>query len=278
MVSDAPAIPEDGPPPEAPPSSPPVMEPPPEARPALSAAPEVIYRHAAITRITHWINVVCITALLMSGFQIFDAHPALYWGQKGADFDRHIFAWPGGIPHWATIPGWQDLATGRIWHFFFAWLFVINGLVYLAYGFLSGHFRRDFLPTRRQLAHIGQSAWEHLRLKFPKGEEARTYNVLQKFSYIGIVILLPLMLATGLTMSPGVDSAFPWLLDLFGGRQSDRTLHFIFAWLIVGFVIIHLIAILAAGPINEIGSMITGRWKVEPEPHPAPPAQSETAQ
>jgi len=243
-------------------------EPPPPQPVERRHKPELIHRHAAITRITHWINVICITVLLMSGFQIFDAHPALYWGQKGADFDPHIFAWPGGIPHWATIPGWQDLATGRIWHFFFAWIFVANGLVYLAYGLLSGHFRRDFLPTRHQLAHIGQSVWEHLRLKFPKGEEAKSYNVLQKFSYIGIVVLLPLMLATGLTMSPGMDSAFPWLLDLFGGRQSDRTLHFIFAWLIVGFVTIHLIAILAAGPINEIGSMITGRWKVEPEDEP----------
>jgi len=135
----------------------------------------------------------------------------------------------------------------------------------LAYGFLSGHFRRDFLPTGHQLRHIGQSVWEHIRLKFPKGEEAKSYNVLQKFAYIGIVIVLPLMLLTGLTMSPGVDTAVPLLLDVFGGRQSARTLHFIFAWMVVGFVIIHLVAILAAGPINEIRSMITGRWVVEPE-------------
>ena len=179
MASDEPVVPQDAAPTEVPPPPLPVVDPLPEARPALSAAPEVIRRHAAITRITHWINVVCITVLLMSGFQIFDAHPALYWGQKGA--------------------------------------------------------------------------------------EAKTYNVLQKFSYIGIVILLPLMLATGLTMSPGMNAALPWLLDLFGGRQSDRTLHFVSAWLIVGFVIIHLIAVVAAGPINEIGSMITGRYRVEPE-------------
>ena len=210
--------------------------------------------------------MICFIVLLMSGLQIFNAHPALYWGLKGADYDPHIFAVPGGFPHWATIPGWQDLATGRLWHFAFAWLFAVNLLVYLLFGLLSGHFRRDFTPTRDQLAHIGHSVWEHLRLKFPKGEEAKQYNVLQKFSYIGVAILLPLMVATGFTMSPGMDSAFPWLLVLFGGRQSDRTLHFIFAWGLVGFLIIHLIAILAAGPINEIGSMITGRWTVEPEP------------
>ena len=225
--------------------------------------PQVIKRHALLTRITHWINVVCLTVLLMTGAQIFNAHPMLHWGQFGADFDQRLFAMH--FPNWATIPGHQDLASGRLWHFFFAWLFVINGLVYLAYGFLSGHFRRDFLPTGHQLRHIGQSVWEHIRLKFPKGEEAKNYNVLQKFAYIGIIIVLPLMLLTGLTMSPGVDTAVPLLLDVFGGRQSARTLHFIFAWMVVGFVIIHLVAILAAGPINEIRSMITGRWVVEPE-------------
>ena len=226
---------------------------------------ETIRRHALITRITHWINLLCIVVLLMSGFQIFNAHRALYWGQKGADADPHIFALANGFPHWATIPTFQDLATGRVWHFAFAWVFVINGLVYLLFGLAGGHFRRDFLPTREQLRHIGHTTLDHLRLRFPKGEEAKTYNVLQKIAYIGIVIVLPLMLATGLTMSPAVDTAAPWLLDLFGGRQSARTLHFIFAWSIIGFVIIHLIAILAAGPINEIRSMITGRYVVEPD-------------
>jgi thiosulfate reductase cytochrome b subunit len=226
---------------------------------------EVIHRHALIVRVTHWINLLCITVLLMSGFQIFNAHRALYWGRKGADFDPHWFALPNGFPHWATIPSWQDLAAGRTWHFAFAWIFVINGLIYLLFGLISGHFRRDFLPTGAQIRGIGRTALDHLRLRFPKGEEAKSYNVLQKIAYIGIVIVLPLMVATGMTMSPGIDTAAPWLLDLFGGRQSARSLHFIFAWSIVGFVIIHLIAILAAGPINEIGSMITGRYVIKPE-------------
>ena len=235
---------------------------------AAEIAPEVperetIYRHAVVTRVTHWINVVCLTILLMSGFQIFNAHPALYWGAKGADFDHHIFAMH--FPRWATIPSWQDLSTGRMWHFFFAWIFVANGLVYLLYGAFSGHFKRDFAPTLDQLRHIGGSVWDHLRLRFPKGEESKHYNVLQKFAYIGIVILLPLMALTGMTMSPAMDTVAPLLLTVFGGRQSARTLHFIFAWGIVGFVVIHLIAVFAAGPINEIRSMITGRYVVEPE-------------
>jgi thiosulfate reductase cytochrome b subunit len=231
----------------------------------IKTGSEVIYRHALLVRITHWINVVCLTVLVMSGLQIFNAHRYLHWGQFGADSDPHLLALPQGFPKWATIPSWQDLAAGRTWHFFFAWLFVINGLIYLLWGVFSGHFRRDFTPTGKQLRGFGRSVFDHLRLKFPKGEESKRYNVLQRFAYIGIVVLLPFMLATGLTMSPSMDTAFPWLLDLFGGRQTDRTLHFIFAWTIIGFVVIHLIAVLAAGPINEIGSMITGRWRVEPE-------------
>jgi thiosulfate reductase cytochrome b subunit len=223
-----------------------------------------VYRHSLITRLTHWLNVAALTVLLMSGLQIFNAHPALYWGAKGADFDHHWFA-IARFPAWMTIPSFQDLATGRRWHFFFAWIFVINGLVYLVNGFATGHFRQHFLPTGAQLRGIGTTIVDHLRLKWPKGEEAREYNVLQKLAYIGIVIVLPLMLLTGLTMSPAVVTACPWLLDLFGGRQSARSLHFIFAWTIVAFVAVHLLAVLAAGPINEIRSMITGRYVIEPE-------------
>ena len=226
---------------------------------------EVIRRHALIVRVTHWINVVCVTLLVMSGFQIFNAHRALYWGKKGADFDAHWFALPNGFPHWATVPSWQDLATGRVWHFAFAWIFVANGLIYLVYGLASGHFWRDFRPTGAQLRGIGGTILDHLRLRWPRGEEAKHYNVLQKLAYIGVVILLPLMVLTGLTMSPGVDTALPWLLDLFGGRQSARSLHFIFAWSILAFVAIHLLAVVFAGPINEVGSMITGRYAIRPE-------------
>ena len=224
----------------------------------------LVYRHSTITRLTHWLNVFALSFLLLSGLQIFNAHPALYWGQFGADFDKHWFA-IDKFPAWATIPSWQDLATGRRWHFFFAWIFVVNGLAYLANGFATGHFRRDFLPTGHQIRTIGASVWDHLRLRFPKGEEARQYNVLQKLAYIGIVVVLPLMLLTGLTMSPAVNAAAPLLLDLFGGRQSARSLHFILAWTIVAFVVVHLIALVAVGAINELRSMITGRYVIEPE-------------
>jgi len=176
------------------------------------------------------------------------------------------------FPGWLTLPSFQDLALGRRWHFFFAWCFVVNGIGYASYGLLSGHFRRDLMPARRDLAprHLWQEIADHARLRFPKGEAARRYNPLQKLSYIAIVaVLLPTMVLTGLTMSPGIDAAFPPLLDLFGGRQSARTIHFITASLVVLFVAVHLAMVVLSGVWNNVRSMITGRYAIE-ESDPAP--------
>jgi thiosulfate reductase cytochrome b subunit len=263
----------------------------------------LVRRHSGATRATHWINVLALSLLLMSGLQIFNAHPALYWGAKssfdrpwlaigmaerggqpvgvtrvgGATFETTgVLGWsgkPGGavrqaFPAWATIPSWRDLATGRRWHFFFAWLFVINGLVYLASSLFGGHLRRDLWPSRAELhpRHLWAEILAHARLRFPKGEAARRYNVLQKLSYLAVgLVLLPLMVLTGLTMSPGFDAAAPWLLDLFGGRQSARSVHFICAGLIVLFAIVHLVMVVASGTWNNLRSMITGRYAIDVE-------------
>lgn len=263
----------------------------------------LVYRHAGVTRLTHWINVLAVSLLLMSGLQIFNAHPALYWGAKSTfatpwismdaaekagepvgvtTIAGHRFETTGvlgysgkpgmreprGFPAWATVPSYRDLADGRRWHFFFAWLFVINGLVYWAMGLVGGHVRRDLLPGGADLAprNVWHEIVTHAQLKFPKGEEARRYNVLQKLSYLAvIVVLLPLMLGTGLTMSPDIDAAFPWLVDLFGGRQSARSIHFISATLLVLFIIIHVAMVVASGTWNNIRSMITGRYAIVPE-------------
>ncbi len=267
----------------------------------------LFYRHSVLVRITHWLNVLCLTFLLMSGLQIFNAHPELYWGQYGADarpdpsfislgavedgdtikgvtrigslslnttgvlgaskVDGELA--PRGFPAWITIPSYQDLATGRRWHFFFAWFFVINGLVYLLYGLIAGHFHRDLVPTRDQLTpkHLAHEVAEHARLRFPKGEDARHYNSLQKLAYVGVIfILLPLMVLTGLTMSPGFNAIFPWLLDLFGGRQSARTIHFITASLIVAFVVVHIVMVLLSGVWTNLRSMITGYYALKVGP------------
>ena len=265
---------------------------------------ELIYRHSLAVRLTHWVNVLCILVLVMSGMQIFNAHPMLHWGIKGAETDPYILSiyaeeqlegppigwteigsakfnttgWFGvfrdrdgffsgrAFPYWLTLPSYQSLAEGRRWHFFFAWLFAINGLIYLLYGFIARHFQRDLAPTRKDLRGIGRSILDHLKLKHARGEEAKRYNVLQKLTYLIVVfVLLPLMLLTGLTMSPGVDSAAPFLLEIFGGRQSARTIHFIAATLIVLFVVVHLVEVLLSGVFNEMRSMITGWFAVPPE-------------
>jgi thiosulfate reductase cytochrome b subunit len=266
----------------------------------------LVARHGVIVRVTHWVNAISLLFLLLSGLQIFNAHPALYWGQQanfghgwlsmgayagggalhgvtrvgpalldttgflGASREHGVWI-SRGFPDWLTIPAARYLALGRRWHFFFAWLFALNGAIYIASAVLSGHLRRDLAPTRHDLTprNLLLEVWNHMRLKFPRGEEARRYNVLQKGAYLGVVLgLLPLMVLTGMTMSPMLDSAFPVLLDLFGGRQSARSIHFITASLIVLFFAVHIVMVLLAGPWNEVRSMITGRFAIEVPPPP----------
>lgn len=227
-----------------------------------------VYRHPLPVRIWHWVNVLCVLVLIPSGLQILNAHPALYWGNASTFGQPWIAFGSGGdqpaFPSWITLPSWQDLADGRSWHLFFAWLFVASGLAYVIYAFASRRVRGLLWPARGELRGIGRSILDHLHLRFPEGEEARRYNLLQKLSYLGVLfILLPLMVLTGLTMSPGMDARFHFLTELFGGRQSARTIHFLTACALVLFVLIHLAAVVAAGPINEVRSMITGWFVLE---------------
>lgn len=225
-----------------------------------------IRRHSALTRLTHWLNALCLAVMLMSGLQIFNAHPALYWGDIST-FDTPLFAIEG-FPGWATIPSFQALAAGRLWHFFFAWIFVINGFVYVLASVLARHFSRDLIPTRAELSGIARSIGEHIRLRFPKGEEARRYNVVQQITYLIVIFgLLPLIIVTGLCMSPQLNADFPWLPELFGGRQSARTIHFIAATSLFAFFIVHIVMVVLSGFWNNIRSMITGRYTIEVESH-----------
>jgi thiosulfate reductase cytochrome b subunit len=165
-----------------------------------------------------------------------------------------------GFPSWLTLPSFQDLATGRRWHFFFAWAFVINGVVYLAYSLFSRHLTGQLLPSGDQLRHIGRSILDHARFRFDHGED---YNVLQKLSYLAVIlVLLPVMVLAGLAMSPGLDAAIPGLLTAFGGRQSARTVHFILASGIVLFVAVHIFMVLVSGVWNNLRSMLTGYYAV----------------
>jgi thiosulfate reductase cytochrome b subunit len=260
-----------------------------------------ILRHGLVVRITHWVNAICLIGLLMSGLQIFNAHSSLYWGQY-SDFTHPIlqistryddsgepskgittifgrsFDTTGllglsngpdavrlerGFPSWITLPADQDLATGRRWHFFLAWLFVANGAIYFVFGLIDRHFRRDLLPSLEQMRDIGRTLVDHFRLRFPSGDAARQYNVLQKLSYLFVIfVVLPLIVVTGLTMSPGLDAAMPELVPLLGGRQSARTIHFVAATGITLFAVIHVIMVLISGAWNNLRSMITGRYDI----------------
>jgi len=237
------------------------------ARPDRPLGPDriAVWRHPLVVRLTHWINALCVLMLVMSGLQILRAHPHLYWGLSSTFADPWLSL--GDIPGWLTIPSYRDLATGRNWHFLFAWVFVLNGLIYLAFALLSGRLKRVLWPTRGELSGIGASIREHARFHFPDDETARAYNVLQKLSYLLILLVfLPLMLFTGLGMSPGWNAAMPWMLEVVGGRQSARTLHFLAASGVVLFALVHVILVFAAGFRNLMGSMITGWFVIRASP------------
>ncbi|HWA61255.1 MAG TPA: cytochrome b/b6 domain-containing protein [Caulobacteraceae bacterium] len=266
----------------------------------------LVYRHSVVVRLAHWVNLACLVLLLLSGLQILCAHPAFYWGEAsdlgrplaavsavttdagaargvltlgGARFDTTGLlgvstgadgaAIQRAFPAWATLPAELDLGAGRRWHFFVAWVFVANGVLYLGSGLVTGRLKRTLVPRLVQLRELGRTALDHLRLKFPRGEAAREYNGLQKLTYLAVVLgLLPLMLATGLSMSPTVDAWLPALPALLGGRQSARTIHFAAASTLVLFAAVHVAMVLLSGPINEVRSMITGWFRLDPERTP----------
>lgn len=264
----------------------------------------LMYRHSGAVRILHWVNFLTLSIMLMSGLQIFNAHPALYWGAT-SHFSRPIlsmealqdnrghtwgittvgshqftttglFGWSKGgdgrdtargFPRWATLPSDRWLAMGRLWHLFFAWVLVVNGVAYVAYSALSGHLRRDLLPTHEDWRRLGRTFIDHARLRFPRGDEARHYNGIQKLAYVCVIFGVgPLIVLTGLTMSPTMDAGFPWLLTLFDGRQSARTIHFICAMTLLAFFVVHIVMVVLSGPWNNLRSMITGRYAIEPAP------------
>ncbi|MES3151713.1 cytochrome b/b6 domain-containing protein [Sphingomonas faeni] len=228
---------------------------------------ELVYRHRLPTRLWHWTNAVAIVVMLMSGMMISNAHPHLYWGEFGANLD-HAWYHPPHFPGWATIPSTYNLALARHWHLFFAWIFAFGLLAFMLVSLVNRHIQRDLTLTRAELApgHLWQDVKDHARLKFPTGEKALRFNVLQKITYIGVVfVVLPLLIVTGLSLSPGFDAVLHWSLDLMGGRSSARSIHFICAGLIAAFIVLHLVLVLLAGPYNEIRSMITGRFRVPPD-------------
>lgn len=255
----------------------------------------LVYRHNRVTRLTHWVNALALLILFMSGLQIFNAYPHLHWGSK-AEPDEAFFSiyaaneegeirgytqllgwrvettgilgvqntelgpFPRAFPSWATIPGYFWLAGGRRWHFFFAWLFALNGLLYFFYNLAGGHVRK-FLLTPRDLSKLLPMALYYLRLRRESPQEGE-YNPLQKMAYTGVFfVLTPLIFLSGFAMSPQLDAAFNWLPAMFGGRQSARTVHFLLTFLFALFTFGHVVMVMTTGVISNMRSMITGWYR-----------------
>ncbi len=215
-------------------------------------------RHGLITRIWHWLNLVCVVVLFMSGLNISNAHRYLYWGNYGFDPADAWLAVPR-FPGWMTIPDYYSLALARDWHILMAWPFAVGLLVMWVAMLINGHFWRDLRTSQREWKPkaIWHDIVEHVKLNFD--HEGGKYNFLQKLAY-GVVlgVFLPGMIFTGLAISPGFEPAAPWLVDVLGGRQSARSIHFIFSWGIFAFFVVHIVLVLLAGPIKQIRDMITG--------------------
>lgn len=239
------------------------------ARLARADAPGSIVRprHSALVRATHWITAAAFLALLVTGVEILISHPRLYWGEYGNIHTKPLISFPipssrSSVPtgYGYVLPdqnGWS-----RYLHFQSAWVAVITGLVYVFIGLLNGHFRRNLVPARADISRRGLSnvIAQHLRLRPASDDDAWSYNVIQRVAYLGVVfVLFPLVIWTGLAMSPAIASAFPGAVSVLGGQQSARTLHFFVSVFLVVFLFVHILMVCVAGFRNRMRAMVTGR-------------------
>jgi len=245
----------------------------PGGRGGATDSPTVKIRHSALVRVTHWLTTIAFLALLVTGVEILISHPRFYWGETGNVrttplFTLRIPSSRGTVPtgYGYVLPdqnGWS-----RYLHFESAWLAVLTGLVYAAFGFWKGHFRRSLIPapSDRSLRGLATAIARHLRFRRPSEEEAWSYNALQRLTYLFVIfVLFPLIIWTGLAMSPGFTSVVPSAVTLLGGRQSARTLHFFVSGFLVLFLLIHVFMVCLAGFRNRVGAMITGRLTTRKE-------------
>jgi thiosulfate reductase cytochrome b subunit len=229
-----------------------------------NAGRTIVFRHSFMVRIMHWINAICIPILILTGIFILMAHPRLYWGEEGFFDQAAVISFSHG--EYADQIGWS-----RSLHFLCAWLISINLLLYLIIGLVSGHITKNLLPRLRDLkwSHFKQEFSDHLRLKIARGEAARDYNLFQRLAYLGVfIILIPVVILSGMTMSPAITASFPELFWLFDGRQSARTVHFFAASALLLFFFIHLFQVFLIGAVDAIRGMITG-WYALPKEKPS---------
>jgi thiosulfate reductase cytochrome b subunit len=249
-----------------------------ESKPASA-----VTQHARWVRLSHWIVTASFLTLAFTGFVILMAHPRLYWGDAGNDLTPALLELPisrnykhtgyeGRAPFFdgATSPisasrtfdifnqnGW-----GRSLHFLAAWLLVLPGAIYLVTGILSGHFRMNVWPRRRELTRrlFRQELADHLRLRIPQATGGPAYGLFQKLAYCGVVFLaLPLAVLSGLTMSPAITAGYPALLSMFGGYQSARTIHFFTFGALTLFVVAHVGMVARSGLRRQMRAMTLGK-------------------
>ena len=236
---------------------------------SISALPAatVRSRHSALIRLTHWLTAVCFVALLVTGIEILISHPRFYWGETGNVLTPPLFKLPipasrSSVPtgYGYVLPdqnGWS-----RYLHFQAAWGSVLTGLLYVVFGLLSGHFLKNLLPARADLSWraLSDVIAQHLRFRPPSEDEASSYNGLQRLTYLFVIfVLFPLVIWTGLAMSPAVASAFPAAVTILGGQQSARTIHFFVSVLLLLFLLVHVLMVCLTGFRQRMRAMITGR-------------------
>ena len=232
----------------------------------LAAVDEPV-RHFALVRLTHWITALAFFALLVTGVEILISHPRFYWGETGNVNTPPLFQLPIPASRHAVPTGYgyvlpDQNGWSRYLHFQSAWALVGTGLLYVIFGFVSGHFRRNLLPALSDMApgNLLAVVAQDLRIRRPAADAAWTYNALQRLTYLMVVfVLFPLVIWTGLAMSPAIAAAFPFAVSILGGQQSARTLHFFVSLILVGFVVVHVAMVYLAGFWNRVRAMITGR-------------------
>ena len=220
-----------------------------------------------MVRVTHWVTTLCFFALLVSGIEIVISHPRFYWGETGNVLTPALFKLPIPASRSAVPTGYgyvmpDQNGWSRYLHFQSAWIVVFAGLLYAVYGLFTRHFRKNLVPAAADLSPRALSSviGNHLRFKFRGEAEAWSYNVLQRLAYLFVIfVLFPLVIWTGLAMSPAVASAFPATVTVFGGQQSARTIHFFVSVFLLLFLLVHMAMVCLAGFRNRMRAMITGR-------------------
>lgn len=232
---------------------------------------------------SHWIITISFFALAFSGFEMVMVHPRFYWGEVGNDLTPALFELP--VSRNYRHGGWEKNLTfselagspvsssrtydifnqngwGRSLHFLAAWFLVLTGLVYLVAGIFTGHFRNHLWPRRNEftLRSFSLDLINHVRLQIPSATHGPHYGILQKYTYLAVIfILLPLIAMTGMTMSPAISAAYPFLLKIFFGAQSARTIHFFASAALELFLVVHIMMVIQSGFKQQIRAMTIGK-------------------